>query len=268
MQSLFKVFSIFVLVQLSATMLLQSLNVLVSSFLIVFFNNTRISILLVYPVYALTQVVVNAAVFLYNLYCHDESSFGHWYRSRSPWLKRILQLVFWSTLKFRLAVLLYMIMNLYSLGCTLFLLVILRRRDNNTNMPFIICLWHVSQLMYFISAFREVTERFLEFNEYMQCDDINPDQSSVRPSTNLELSTEPRLLHDVSERTFVCDHVDPEECSRCVCVICLESMQDQRVTVFNQCSHMLHSACWDLLQEKSISVRCPQCRVAVETIEV
>ena len=59
-----------------------------------------------------------------------------------------------------------------------------------------------------------------------------------------------------------------DECAKCLCHICLQSMHSQTVTAFSSCIHHFHAGCWNqMVQHKQgiepLSSRCPVCRKLV-----
>lgn len=59
--------------------------------------------------------------------------------------------------------------------------------------------------------------------------------------------------------TYLCEWCNEEtsqECQKCVCAICLQSMHEKNVIQFRRCVHAFHDTCWKQMQKSN----CPVCR--------
>lgn len=106
----------------------------------------------------------------------------------------------------------------------------------------------------------------LMFSETLQCPLLVYELSKVQVAS---------FQVCVTDLVLQCDHEeDVDECSRCTCCICLDSMYQQEVIQLKNCEHVYHLECFqELLQSNFVRLHknqmsCPQCRALIAVSRV
>lgn len=259
--------------QQEARMILQSINFVCASFNLYFFNKLRMYELLPFVCFTYVSVAVQTALVANNMIrrFNDDLTFGEWLERRPPWVYKLMHVVFIFDHTFLVSIYVYLAMNVVATGATISLAIRLASDDSSSTFPVLMLCWLAVQVPFFYKTLS--LKVYLPFSAYMRSDlihstcvnDVAPLDNMSTSSVVIAIASAPpppaQKVYSVVSHVLQCEF---DECSKCTCCICLESMNNLPVDTFQQCGHSLHQECWSKLVENAPqTIRCPQCRTLV-----